>query len=163
MMITSKMEQAFNSQIQKEFHSAYLYLAMSVYCESQNYSGFAHWLKVQYHEEQEHAMKMVDYLLERGGKVNLQTLAAPSVEYGSPLQVFEKVLEHEQFITASIHSLYETAVAEKDLAAQIFLQWYVTEQVEEEANATQIVEQLKMLGDKSSGIMYIDKALKNRQ
>ena len=161
-MINQKMEQAINDQIQKELYSSYLYLAMSAYSETQNLKGFAHWLKLQHDEEKEHAMKLVDYLLERGGKVAYQALEAPPAEFGTPIEVFEQVLAHELYITASIHKLYELAVAEKDIAAQIFLQWFVTEQVEEEANVTEVLEKLKMIGDKSSGILYMDKAMAKR-
>lgn len=161
-MINQKMEQAINDQIQKELYSSYLYLAMSAYSETQNLKGFAHWLKLQHDEEKEHAMKLVDYLLERGGKVAYQALEAPPAEFGTPIEVFEQVLAHELYITDSIHKLYELAVAEKDIAAQIFLQWFVTEQVEEEANVTEVLEKLKMIGDKSSGILYMDKAMAKR-
>ncbi len=161
-MINQKMEQAINDQIQKELYSSYLYLAMSTYSESQNLKGFAHWLKLQHDEEKEHAMKLVDYLLERGGKVAFQALEAPPAEFGTPVEVFEQVLAHELYVTASIHKLYELAVAEKDIAAQIFLQWFVTEQVEEEANVTEVLEKLKVIGENSSGIFYMDSAMAKR-
>ena len=161
-MINQKMEQAINDQIQKELYSSYLYLAMSTYSESQNLKGFAHWLKLQHDEEKEHAMKLVDYLLERGGKVAFQALEAPPTEFGTPVEVFEQVLAHELYITASIHKLYELAVAEKDIAAQIFLQWFVTEQVEEEANVTEVLEKLKVIGENSNGIFYMDSAMAKR-
>jgi ferritin len=162
-MINNKMQEAINDQIQAEFDSAYLYLAMSTYCESQNYKGFAHWLKVQNSEEISHAEKLMDYLKERGGKVVLQAIDAPPVEFGSPLNVFERVLTHEQHVTGHIHKLYEVALAEKDYAAQIFLQWFITEQVEEEASASEIVERLKMIPEKSGALLYIDKELGKRE
>lgn len=162
-MISAKMQDALNRQIQAEFQSAYLYLAMSAYCESKNLKGFAHWLKVQYQEETGHALKILDYLLERGGTVELKAIEAPSVEFGSPAEIFEKVLAHEQHITSLIHNLYETAVAEKDLATQVFLQWFITEQVEEEASASDVLERIKMVGDRSSSILYLDKELGKRE
>lgn len=161
-MINQKVEQAINNQIQIELYSSYLYLAMSVYSEGQNLKGFANWLKKQHLEEQGHAMKLVDYLLERGGTVKLQALEAPPVEFGNPVSVFEQVLKHEQHVTASIDKLYEIAIAEKDYASQIFLQWFISEQVEEEASATEILEKLKLIGDKNSGIFYFDKELAQR-
>lgn len=162
-MINQKLQDAINSQIQAEFYSAYLYLSMSAYCESQNFAGFAHWLKLQYQEETEHALKLIGYLQERGGTVELKKIDAPPAEFGSPLQVFEQTLAHEQHVTSLIHQLYEAAVAEKDYAAQIFLQWFITEQVEEEASATAVVERLRIIGDKSPGsVLYIDKELGKR-
>jgi len=161
-MISKKIQTALNDQIQKEFHSAYLYLAMSTYSESKNLKGFAGWLKVQYNEETGHATKLVNYLLERGGKVALKSIDAPPADFGSPVEVFEAVLKHEEFITASINKLYETALEEKDYPTQIFLQWYINEQVEEEASASAILERLKVIGDKGSSILYIDKELGKR-
>ena len=161
-MISKKMQDAINGQVQAELSSAYMYLSMSAYCDSKNFRGFLKWLRAQYLEETAHAMKLLDYLMERGGIVSLAVIDAPPAEYGTPLEVFEKVLEHELYVTSLIHKLHAVAVAESDLAAQIFLQWFVTEQVEEEANATDIVERLKMIGDKSSGILYLDKELGKR-
>ena len=163
MMVSDKVQNAFNKQIQKEFYSAYLYLAMSTYSESKNLPGFAKWLKVQYNEEITHAMKLMDYLNERGGKVVLESIDAPGHDFGSPVEVFEEVVKHEQSITESINKLYETSLKEKDYAAQIFLQWYITEQVEEEASAEAVLEKLKLIGDKGSSILYIDKELGKRE
>lgn len=161
-MISNKMQDAVNNQIQAEFASANLYLAMSAYCESSNLKGFAHWLRVQYQEETTHALKLFDYLLERGGQVKVQSIDAQAAEFGSPLNIFEKVLAHEQHVTALINQLYELAVAEKDYAGQVFLQWFITEQVEEEASASSILETLKMLPDKSGALLYLDKELGKR-
>lgn len=161
-MISVKMQEAMNNQIQAELYSAYLYLAMAADSEEKNLKGFANWLRVQYQEETMHALKLQQYLLERGGKVVLQAIQAPPSEFGAPLNVFEQVLAHEQHITALIHKLYETAVAEKDYAAQIFLQWFIEEQVEEEGNATEILEKLKMVGERSGAVLYLDKELKKR-
>ena len=162
-MLGKKLQALMNSQIQAEFYSAQLYLAMSAYSESENYKGFAHWLKVQYEEETSHGMKFLHYIQERGGAVELKAIDAPAAKFGSMLKLFEEVLAHEKKVTAMIHALYEAALAEKDYAAQIFLQWFITEQVEEEANAAEIVAKLRMIGDKSpGGLFYLDKALGKR-
>ena len=158
-----EMQVAINAQIQKEFYSSYLYLAMSAYCEKENLPGFAKWLKVQYQEEIEHAMKFLNHLLERGGTVKLGAIAEPPCEFGSPKALFEEVLKHEKFITASINNLYETAIAEKDYPVQVLLQWFISEQVEEESSACAIVEKLKMVGEKGAPLMYIDKELGYRK
>ncbi|SCM80985.1 ferritin [Sporomusa sphaeroides] len=162
-MISAKLQKAINNQVQAEMYSANLYLSMSGYCMSQNLKGFSNWLRVQYQEETEHALKLLDYLLERGGEVELQAIEAPPTEFGKPVEVFEKVLAHEEHVTSLIHKLYEVAVEEKDVAAQIFLQWFVTEQVEEEASAGDILAQLRMIGDKTGGIFFLDKELAARK
>lgn len=161
-MISNKLQDAINNQIQAEMDSAYIYLAMSVYSESKNLRGFAHWLKTQYNEEMEHAFKLLNYLTERGGIVKLQAIAAPAAEFGTPVEVFEKVLAHEIHVTSLITKLYELAVEEKDYAAQIFLQWFIEEQVEEEGNASAILERLKMIGNSNGSLLYIDKELGKR-
>ncbi|HEY3424570.1 MAG TPA: ferritin [Negativicutes bacterium] len=161
-MITQKMQNAINGQIQAEIHSAYLYLGMSTYCESKNLSGFAKWLRLQNQEETTHATKLIDYLLERGGTVSFKAIDAPPAEFGTPLEVFETVMAHEQHVTSLINKLYEVALAEKDFASQIFLQWFINEQVEEEASVSSVVERLKMVGEKSGGLLYIDKELGKR-
>lgn len=162
-MIGNKMHDAFNNQIQAEFASAYLYLAMAAYCESKNFPGFAHWLKRQYQEENGHAMKMYEYLLQRGGQVKLQAIDAQPADFGAPVDVFSKVLTHEQHVTALINGLYEAALAEKDYASQVFLQWFIGEQVEEENTAAAILEKLKMLPDNRGTLLYIDKELGKRE
>lgn len=162
-MISQKLQDAMNSQIQAELYSAYLYLSMSAYCESKNLGGFAHWMKMQYQEETSHAMKIMDYLQERGGIVALKAIDAPPTEFGTPLEIFEQTLAHEIHVTNLINKLYEAALEEKDYAAQIFLQWFINEQVEEEASATAVLERLKIIGDKSTGaILYLDKELRKR-
>ena len=161
-MISAKLQEAINSQIQAEMYSANLYLAMSGYCMSKNLKGFANWLRVQYQEETMHALKFVDYILERGGELKLKAIDAAPADFGKPVEVFEKILDHEEHVTSLINKLYEVAVAEKDVAAQIFLQWFVTEQVEEEASASEVLEQLRMIGDEKSGIFYLDKELASR-
>jgi ferritin len=159
-MITKKVQDAINTQIQKETYSAYLYLAMAADFEAKNLKGFASWLRIQNQEEVSHAIKLYDYLLERGGTVALQAIQAPPSEFGTPLQIFEQVLEHEQYVTASINSLYEVALAEKDYATQIFLQWFISEQVEEEASASEVLEKIRMTGDRA--LVYLDKELGKR-
>lgn len=161
-MISKKMQDAINNQIQAELQSAYLYLAMSAYCDEQNLKGFAHWLQVQYQEETSHAMKLYSHLLERGGSIELKVIDAPGTSFGSTLEVFEKVLAHEKHVTSLINNLYEVALEEKDYPAQIMLHWFIEEQVEEEASASEIVEKLKMVGDKLSSILYLDKAMGKR-
>lgn len=163
MMLGKKMLSLMNDQIQAELYSAQLYLSMSVYCEAGNLKGFANWLRVQYEEETSHAMKFIDYILERGGEVTLKAIDAPPAKFGTMLQLFEEVAVHEKKVTGFINKLYETAVNEKDYASQIFLQWFVSEQVEEEASVGDIVAKLKMMGDKSPGsLLYLDKELKKR-
>ncbi|MHC1759352.1 MAG: ferritin [Negativicutes bacterium] len=162
-MLGKKMQDLMNNQIQAELYSAQLYLAMSVYSETENFKGIARWLKVQYEEETSHGMKFLHHIVERGGEVELKAIEAPPVKYGSMLSLFEAVLAHEKKVTALINNLYEAALKEKDYASQIFLQWFITEQVEEEANASEIVAQLKMIGDKSvGGLFQLDHALGHR-
>lgn len=160
-MINTNVQEAINSQIQKETYSAYLYLAMAADCEAKNLKGFSNWLRVQYEEELSHAMKLFDYLSERGGQVSLREIQAPPAEFGTPLQLFEKVLAHEQYVTASINELYEIALANKDYATQVFLQWFITEQVEEEASASEVLEKIRMAGDRA--LIYLDKELGKRE
>ena len=162
-MLSKKLQDLMNNQIQAEFYSAQLYLSMSAYSAAENFKGFANWLKVQYTEETSHGMKFLQYIHERGGEVELKAIDAPPAKFGSMLELFEEVLKHEHKVTAMINQLYENALSEKDYAAQIFLQWFISEQVEEEANATEIVAKLKMVGDKSpGGLFYVDKELGKR-
>lgn len=156
------MEDAINKQINKEFFSAYLYLSMSAYVESIGLKGFANWLKVQYEEEMFHAMKFYDYLLERGGRVILDSIEKPKTEWNSILNVFEEAYEHEQFITKSINELMDLAISEKDYASVSLLQWYVNEQVEEESTFLDIVEKLKLIGDDKRGLFMMDKDMAQR-
>ncbi len=161
-MLNQKVQDAINEQIKNELYSAYLYLAMAAYCEAENLSGFAHWLQKQAQEEVEHAMKFYGYVNERGGRVVLQAIDQPPTEFASPQAVFEQTLGHEQLVTSMIHHLYEVAVAEKDYATQMMLHWFIDEQVEEEANATQILETLKMVGDKGHALVMLDRQLASR-
>ncbi len=161
-MISDNLTKKVNEQIKEELESAYLYLAMSAYCESKNFSGFAHWLKEQAKKEQGHALKLYGHLLERGGLVELKAISAPPKEFGSPRELFEQVLVHEQKITALIRTLYEVAKEEKDYPLEMFLQWFINEQVEEEASATKIVETLKMIDNKAQGLIMLDRELARR-
>lgn len=163
MKMSAKLEKALNEQIGAEIFSANQYLAMALQMDSQNLKGMFTWLYKQYEEEMEHAMKILRYVQERGNRGKVPAIAAPSVEYGKPLQVFEKVLAHEEHVTKLIHELHGVAVKEKDLSAQIFLNWFVTEQDEEEANANYIVDQLKLVGTNVGGLMVLDKELGARQ
>jgi len=162
-MISQKMQDALNAHVTAELYSANLYLAMSSHCDARSYKGFGRWLRVQYFEELDHAHKILDWLVMRGGAPGIGAVKAPPREFGSMLQLFEAVLEHERHVTQSIDELYRTAVAEKDTAAQVFAQWFVSEQVEEEANVQEIVEKLRMIGDKSSAALYLDKEYGKRQ
>ena len=146
-MISKKMEKAFNDQIQAELYSAYLYMAMSAYFTSQNLDGFAQWMRIQTQEEVSHAMKMYDYLFERDGRAVLLPIDAPQKEWKSPLDAFQAAYKHEQLVTKRIHDMVNLALAEKDHAAHNFLQWFVNEQVEEEASVKAIIQQLKLIGD----------------
>jgi ferritin len=161
-MIGKKIQDALNAQITLEQYSAQLYLAMSADCEGRSFRGFAHWLRVQAQEETKHAMKLVMFLLDRGGKLELGALSAPPSDFGTVTQVFEKILEHEKSITVKIGALFELSRAEKDYASEITLQWYVTEQVEEEASVGQIVDQLKAVGEQGGGIWYLDSKMGKR-
>jgi ferritin len=161
-MIPKKIQDAINSQINLEQYSAQLYLAMSAHCEGKSFRGFAHWLRIQAHEETKHAMKLVTFLLDRGGRLELGPVAAPPSEFGGVTQTFETILAHEQSITTKINGLFELSRNEKDWPTEIALQWYVTEQVEEEANVGQIVDQLKAVGEQGGGIWYLDSKMGKR-
>ena len=146
-MLNKNIQDALNTQINLEQYSSQLYLAMSAHCEAKSFRGFAHWLQVQATEETAHAMKLIAFVLDRGGRLELQKIQAPPTEFGTLTQVFESILSHEQKITTSINALFELTRAEKDYASEITLQWYVTEQVEEEANVGQILDQVKAVGE----------------
>ena len=161
-MLSKTMEDALNEQINKELYSAYLYLSMAAYCESVSLPGFAHWMRAQAQEEQEHAMKLYDFVFEQGGRVVLKAIDAPPVEFESPMAVFSSTLEHEQKVTAFIDALYSLAVEEKDHASQVHLQWFISEQVEEEKSASQILERLNLVDDKAQSLVMVDRHLASR-
>lgn len=161
-MLSQSMQESLNSQIQKEFYSAYLYLSMSAYCESQNLPGFARWLRVQYEEELQHALKLYDAVHDRGGQVVLQAIPQPPSQFGSMLDLFQQVLAHEREVTASIHALYAQATREGDYATQAELQWFVIEQVEEEKSASDVVAQLQMIQGQSAALIVLDRHMGQR-
>jgi ferritin len=161
-MLSKKLQDAINEQIKNELYSGYLYLAMSAYFEANNLPGFAGWMRVQAAEEQEHALKFFDFVNERGGRVELQAIDQPPVEFEGTLAIFETTLEHEKKVTSLINGLYELALAEKDYPAQVMLQWFIDEQVEEEASATHIVETLKMVGEQGQALVMLDRQLGQR-
>ena len=148
-MIGKKMEKALNAQLNAEYYSSYMYLSMAAYFESIDLPGFANWMRVQTQEEEFHALKFFDYLVERAGRVALQAIDAPPTEWSSPLNAFEETLKHEQKVTALINDLLFLARDERDNAAEIFLQWYVTEQVEEEDSVNKILMLDKELSQRS--------------
>jgi ferritin len=161
-MISKKMEEALNGQVNAELYSAYLYLSMESYFKSLNLNGFANWMRVQTQEEVTHAMKIYDFVNERGGRVTLKAIEGPQTEWNSPLAVFEAVYEHEQKVTGLINGLVDLAIKEKDHATNTFLQWFVNEQVEEESSADGIVQQLKMMENAPGGMFMLDRELGQR-
>ncbi|RZN44050.1 MAG: ferritin [Methanophagales archaeon ANME-1-THS] len=161
-MLSEKMEAALNKQLNNELYSAYLYLSMSAYSTSIGLKGFAQWFLVQYQEETVHAMKFYKYILDQGSQVKLMAIAQPMTEFKSPLDMFEKTLQHEKFITQCINDLVDFALAEKDQATEIFLQWFVTEQIEEEGNDHEIIGKLKLVGDQGPALLMLDRELATR-
>jgi ferritin len=161
-MLTKKMEKALNEQINAELYSAYLYLAMSAWFESQNLPGFAAWMRIQHREETTHAMKIFKFVTERRGRVVLTAIEEPAKEWKSPLAAFEASFKHEQYITGRIGDLVNLATQEKDHAANAFLQWFVNEQVEEEASVDAIVQKLKMAEKAPGAMLMLDQALGQR-
>lgn len=162
-MIGKAMQDAMNEQINKELFSSYLYLSMAAYFEEKNLPGFANWMRIQANEERDHAMKFYEFILECGGKVTLKAIAAPQTDWASALEVAEEVAAHEAKVTASIYALYELAQKEKDYPAQMMLQWFITEQVEEEKNAAEIVANLKMIEERGTAILMLDHRLAKRK
>ena len=162
-MISKKMEEALNKQINAEFYSSYLYLSMAADFAAKNLEGFAHWMNVQAQEEWGHGMKIYSYINGQQGKVKLEKIEGPPTEWASPLEVFEAAYKHEQEVTSLINNLVSLATEENDHATSIFLQWFVTEQVEEEGSAAAVVEKLRMVGDKPQGLFMLDRALAQRQ
>ncbi len=161
-MIGKKMEEALNGQINAELYSAYLYLSMEVYFGCENLAGFANWMRVQTQEELMHTMKIYDYVAERGGRVVLRAIEQPPAKWDSPLGVFEAVYKHEQKVTGLINDLVDLAVEEKDHATNSFLQWFVSEQVEEEDNASTVLGQLKLIKDSPQALFMMDKEMGQR-
>lgn len=161
-MIGKKMEKALNDQIREELASAYLYLSMAAYFAAEGWEGMASWMRVQTKEELGHVLRLLDHLVERGGRVKLQALPEPESTWASPLAAFQAAHKHEGYITGRIHALVELAAAEKDLAAGAMLQWFVAEQVEEEASTLKVVQLLERVGDSGRGLVLADRELGRR-
>ena len=162
-MLSERMQQALNEQINREFFASYLYLAMAAHFEEQSLDGFARWMYAQSEEEYGHAMRILRHVLERGGHVELAPIAAPPAEFGAPLDVFQQSLDHERKVTGHIHDIYRLAMEEQDYAAQSLMEWFVNEQVEEEDTVGRIVDRLRMAGDDRAAILMLDAELGSRQ
>lgn len=162
-MLSKTLQNALTEQINHELYSAYLYLSMAAHFDSKNLSGFAHWMHIQYQEETEHALKFYKYIYDRGSSVVLKAIAQPPTKFKTPIEIFEHVLDHEQKVTGLIHKLYELALKEKDYPTQSMLQWFINEQVEEEKNATEIINTLEMVGNSPLSLIMVDKQLGARK
>ena len=161
-MISKKMTKELNQQLNKEFYSAYLYLSMSAYCNRNDFPGAANWFLMQYQEEQDHATRIYNYLIDQDAKVTLQEIAKPPKKFGSLLEIYEESLAHEQYMTKNLNELSDYALKEKDHATYNLLQWFVNEQVEEEATVSEIISRLKMVGEDGYGLLMIDSELGKR-
>lgn len=161
-MISEKMQTALNAQLNAELYSGYMYLSMSAYFESKGLKGFANWMRVQYQEEVTHAEKFYDFINEREGRVVLTEIAAPPADWSSPLAAFENTVEHERKVTAMINNLVDLSLEEKDHATNNFLQWFVSEQVEEEASAGEVRDKIKLAGETGGGMFMVDQELATR-
>ena len=163
MSLKESVQDALNQHINEEFYSSYLYLSMSAYCDYADLPGFAHWLRIQSQEEYAHAMNLLDFVQNRQGRVTLHPIKQPAIEFGSALDVMESTLEHERLVSQLINRLYELASQEHDYPTQVHLQSFITEQIEEEKTAADIVAQLRMIGDNSSDLLLLDRELATRQ
>lgn len=161
-MLSQKMQEALNEQVNAELYSAYLYLSMSAHCADINLDGFAHWLRMQYQEETSHGLKIFDFVVDRGARVALKPIEGPPSEWESPLAVFQAVLDHERHVTSLINKLVDLSIAESDHATNGFLQWFVAEQVEEEATADDILQKLKLMANAPGGLFMLDRELAQR-
>jgi ferritin len=161
-MLSEKIAQMLNIQLNKEMYSAYLYMAMSAMCTSLGFKGFANWFMIQYHEEMAHAMKFYDYIHKQGNRVKLMAIDQPQTDFDSPLAMFEKTLAHEKFVTELIHGLVDLSEEKNDRATKDFLQWFVEEQVEEEETAGKILDRIKSASDNNEALMNLDKELGDR-
>jgi ferritin len=162
-MLSKAIQKALNEQLNAELYSSYLYLSMSAYFEAANLPGFAHWMRVQAREEEGHGMKFYEHIVDRLGRVKLQAVECPPAEWDSPLAAFEAALEHERLVTGRIDDLVKLACKEVDNAAAAFLQWFVTEQVEEEAQADKVVRQLERIGDAAAPLLMLDAVMAKRE
>jgi len=161
-LIKATVQKALNDQIRKEFYSHYLYLSMAAFLESINLRGCARWMRIQAKEEEEHAMKLFEHIIERQGKVVLETIDAPTAKWKTPKDIFENAYNHERKVTESINKIVELAESEKDYATTNFLQWFVNEQVEEEASANEILQKLQLIGSETSALFVLDAELGKR-
>ena len=161
-MFSPAIQKALNKQITHEFYSSYFYLSVSAYFESLNLQGFAHWMRLQSQEEREHGMRLLGHLHDRNGHATFAAIAQPPVEFQSPAEAFQLALQHEDHVTQTINQFYELALQEKDYAIQVELQWFISEQVEEQKQASQILDQLKMIGDQGTSLYLLDKELGER-
>lgn len=155
-MISKKMNEVLNGQVNAELYSSYLYLSMSTWFSEKSLSGFAGWMRAQAQEELFHSVKLIDYILERGGKIELQAIEKPDGSWSSPFEVMQETADHEAKVTGLVNDLVDVALEERDHASNIFLQWFVAEQVEEEATVGEVVERMKMIGDDSAGMFAMD-------
>lgn len=161
-MLSDKLLKSLNEQINNELFAAYQYLAMAEYFAAQNLDGFAHWMRLQREEEIAHAMKIFDFVIDRDARVTLAPIAAPDAKFSSPLAVLKKALAHERSVTAKINGLYAAAKKENDYPTEAIMQWFVLEQVEEEASALKLVERLEMAGDDKAALLILDREVGQR-
>ncbi len=161
-MLSDEVGDAINNQIKNEYYSSYLYLSMAAHCETINMQGFASWLRQQSQEELAHAMRLFDFVIDREGRVVLHAIDKPPVDFGSLVEMFQSVYEHEREVTGMINSLYELAINENDHATTVELQWFIREQVEEEKSAKDILDKLELAGDSSSALLILDRQLADR-
>lgn len=161
-MISDKMRNALNNQIKNEIYSAYLYKSMGLHFKAESLNGFAAWMAAQAKEEEFHAQKLIDFVINRGGRVELEQIDKPKSKWSSPLEAFKEALEHEKFVTSEIHNLVKLADEENDLPSHYMLGWFVDEQVEEEATAGEIVDKLELVGDKPTALFMYDSVLGRR-
>ncbi len=162
-MLSQKINKVLNQQIQSELYACHVYLAMSAYADSQNLPGFASWMRQQSEEERLHALRIFDYLRDREGKIEIGEIKRPPADFGSPLEMFQSALEHERKVTKEIHHAYDLASKEHDHATMVHLQWFISEQVEEERTASEITARLKMVGSDLPSLLFIDQELAARQ
>lgn len=161
-MISEKIQNILNEQINKEFYSAYLYLAISAHFDELGLKGFSNWTRVQAREEVDHGMILFDYIIERQGEVNLKQIDTPDAQFGNPMEIFEKIFDHERYVTESINCVANMSEEDCDLATRHFINWYISEQVEEEANVDDVIKKLKMFGDEKAALYHLDKELLQR-
>jgi len=163
MKISKKMQDALNGQINAELFSSYIYLSMAADCEANGLPGFGKWLRKQSEEETSHAMKIFDFILDRDGRVELKSIDQPKRSFGKPLQMFGQILKHERLVTDMIHKLHEKAVAEKDHASAVMLEWFIEEQVEEEKTAMDIIDSLELAGENNAALLMLDGEIGTRK